>query len=99
MAEKRASRVAGKNPAPKNPAPKNPTAKKAAAKKVVRPRTFARESRAARKARTADIIARLQREYPDAHCSLTFTNPYELVVATILSAQCTDERVNQVTPA
>ena len=37
--------------------------------------------------------------YPDAHCELDFRDPYELLVATILSAQCTDERVNQVTPA
>ena len=37
--------------------------------------------------------------YPDATCELTFSNPYELLVATILSAQCTDARVNQVTPA
>lgn len=36
--------------------------------------------------------------YPDAHCELRFTNPLELAVATILSAQCTDQRVNQVTP-
>jgi endonuclease III len=59
---------------------------------------FARESRAARKKRTLEIIARLHREYPDAKCSLTFKNPFQLLVATILSAQCTDERVNQVTP-
>lgn len=37
--------------------------------------------------------------YPDAHCELDFTNPLELLVATILSAQCTDQRVNKVTPA
>lgn len=41
----------------------------------------------------------LARYYPDAHCALNFTTPYELLVATILSAQCTDERVNMVTPA
>ena len=41
----------------------------------------------------------LQTTYPDAHCELDFQNPYELLVATILSAQCTDQRVNQVTPA
>ncbi len=37
--------------------------------------------------------------YPDAHCELDFTNPLQLLVATILSAQCTDKRVNMVTPA
>jgi endonuclease-3 len=46
-----------------------------------------------------DILTRLHREYPDARCSLEFRNPFQLLVATILSAQCTDERVNQVTPA
>lgn len=59
---------------------------------------FARESGAAKRKRTLEIIARLHREYPDAKCSLTFRNPYQLLVATILSAQCTDERVNMVTP-
>ncbi len=58
-----------------------------------------RESQAARRERTAEIIARLHAEYPDAKCSLDHRNPYELLAATILSAQCTDERVNQVTPA
>ena len=41
----------------------------------------------------------LKRTYPDAHCELVFQNPLQLAVATILSAQCTDKRVNQVTPA
>ena len=45
------------------------------------------------------IVARLEREYPDAHCELDFRSPLELLVATILSAQCTDKRVNLVTPA
>ncbi|MEN3335037.1 MAG: endonuclease [Blastocatellia bacterium] len=49
------------------------------------------------KRRTKTIIARLRRAYPDAHCSLNYSNPLELLVATILSAQCTDERVNIVT--
>jgi endonuclease III len=49
------------------------------------------------KQRTRQIIARLRRAYPDAHCSLNYSNPLELLVATILSAQCTDERVNRVT--
>lgn len=49
------------------------------------------------KARTRKIIARLKKEYPDAKCSLNHSNPLELLIATILSAQCTDERVNIVT--
>jgi endonuclease III len=47
--------------------------------------------------RAAAIMAGLRAAYPDAKCSLDFTTPLELLVATILSAQCTDERVNQVT--
>jgi endonuclease-3 len=58
-----------------------------------------RESLEAKKARARKIIARLERAYPDAKCALDFTTPLELLVATILSAQCTDERVNMVTPA
>jgi endonuclease-3 len=50
-------------------------------------------------ARVRRILALLDRHYADARCSLTFSSPLELLVATILSAQCTDERVNAVTPA
>lgn len=46
---------------------------------------------------TAEIIKRLRRAYPDAHCALNHTNPFELLISTILSAQCTDVRVNIVT--
>jgi endonuclease-3 len=49
------------------------------------------------KKRAFEIIKRLKKEYPDAHCELTHANAFELLVATILSAQCTDERVNIVT--
>jgi endonuclease III len=48
--------------------------------------------------RMPEIIRLLHETYPDAHCELNFNNALELLVATILSAQCTDERVNQVTP-
>ena len=58
-----------------------------------------RESVAERKARARKIVRRLEAAYPDAKIALDFTSPLELLVATILSAQCTDERVNQVTPA
>lgn len=58
---------------------------------------MAPESRQAKLARTGKIIAGLQKAYPDAHCELNFSNPLELLVATILSAQCTDKRVNIVT--
>jgi endonuclease-3 len=59
----------------------------------------ARESLEQKKVRTGKIIAELQRLYPDAHCALDHRNAFELLVATILSAQCTDVRVNMVTPA
>ncbi len=49
------------------------------------------------KQRAAEIIRRLKVGYPDAHCALRHSNAFELLVATILSAQCTDERVNIVT--
>lgn len=45
------------------------------------------------------VIERLRKEHPDAHCELNHTNAFELLLATILSAQCTDARVNMVTPA
>jgi endonuclease-3 len=57
------------------------------------------ESPVARKARTRKIIARLAREFPDAKCALDNETPLQLLIATILSAQCTDARVNLTTPA
>jgi endonuclease-3 len=51
------------------------------------------------KARAAAVVELLKMLYPDAECALKHTNAYELLAATILSAQCTDERVNMVTPA
>jgi endonuclease-3 len=50
-----------------------------------------------KKKQTAEIIKRLKKMYPDAHCALNHSNAFELLVATILSAQCTDDRVNIVT--
>src|SRR5690606_14122024 len=49
--------------------------------------------------RMPEIIRLLHETFPDAKCELDFTNAWELLVATILSAQCTDQKVNQVTPA
>ncbi len=49
--------------------------------------------------RARALCEALPRVYPDAHCELTFSNPLELLIATILSAQCTDVQVNKVTPA
>lgn len=54
------------------------------------------ESTAKKKRRVARIIRTLKKEFPDAQCKLTFETPFELLIKTILSAQCTDERVNKV---
>jgi endonuclease-3 len=48
--------------------------------------------------RAGKIVRKLAQLYPDAHCALHYSNPLQLLIATILSAQCTDERVNRVTP-
>src|SRR5215467_13649471 len=61
--------------------------------KVKRPKTAAE-----RRARVHEILRRLDEMYPNATCALLHHNPWELLVATILSAQCTDKRVNEVTP-
>src|SRR5688572_20724503 len=57
-----------------------------------------RESLPVKTARLQKIIAGLRKEYPDAHCELNYTNPLELLIATILSAQTTDKSVNLATP-
>lgn len=58
-----------------------------------------RESKVAKAERARTILGRLKKEYPDARCALDHGDAYQLLVATILSAQCTDARVNLVTPA
>jgi endonuclease-3 len=73
------------------------------AKERAKPRTTPKPRRGRKLApareRAPEIVRRLSAEYPDAECALDHRNPYELIVATILSAQCTDKRVNMVTPA
>ncbi len=59
---------------------------------------MARESKKARAERANEIYELLADEYPDAHCELDFRNAFQLAIATILSAQTTDQRVNSVTP-
>ncbi|MBF2066127.1 MAG: endonuclease III [Calothrix sp. C42_A2020_038] len=56
-------------------------------------------NRSSQKIRALEVLVLLKRLYPDATCSLNYSTPVQLLVATILSAQCTDERVNKVTPA
>lgn len=77
------------------------TAKRAGAtagRQGVTPGSVRRESRRARRERSDAIFARLAAEYPGARVPLDFSNPLELLVATILAAQCTDKKVNEVTP-
>ncbi len=67
-------------------------------RRIIRPMATTRtESASQKKARALAVLEILKQTYPGAHCSLDFKNPLELLVATILSAQCTDERVNKVT--
>mgnify|MGYP001246746452 CR=1 FL=1 len=58
---------------------------------------MSRESLKSKKNRISEIISALKNEYPNSKCSLSYETPFQLLVATILSAQCTDERVNKVT--
>jgi endonuclease-3 len=85
--------MAARKSTPKTSVAKKPVARKTAAKKRARPRG------PALRAHAAVLLDRLLAQYPDAHCALNFSNPFELLCATILSAQCTDKRVNIVTPA
>jgi endonuclease-3 len=65
---------------------------------LTKPGSSKPKTAAERKARLAKILAKLDQLYPNVTCALQHTNPWELLVATILSAQCTDKRVNMVTP-
>jgi endonuclease III len=73
-----------------------PTRGKATKPRAAGSRTKRRRGRPPADAK--EVVKRLQQLYPDAHCELNYRTPYELLVATILSAQCTDARVNMVTP-
>jgi endonuclease-3 len=85
--------AARKRAVTKMPAAKPSRAKRAAPKRLARPRGAALVTHAQL------LLDRLLQQYPTAHCALDHRNAFELVVATILSAQCTDKRVNMVTPA
>jgi endonuclease-3 len=81
---------------------RSPTGKGASSRKTTKSKAKPRrrsESASARQARTRRIVRGLRRLYDDADCALHHRSALELLVATILSAQCTDERVNMVTPA
>jgi endonuclease-3 len=69
------------------------------ASNAARGRPVADSSSASRKRRARTVLSRLKKAYPDANCALTHDDAYQLLAATILSAQCTDARVNMVTPA
>lgn len=88
---------AATTPARKKPAAKKPVPSKLAPKKPT-PRKSATSKSDLAPARIADLLRRLEAAYPNAECALRHRNAWELLVATILSAQCTDARVNMVTP-
>ena len=94
-AQGKGKRTAQGKPKPKGKPKLKPKGKSGGVK---RPGVRKRVVKGTAKERVPEILRRLHAEYPDATCSLTFSNPFELTVATILSAQCTDERVNMVTP-
>jgi len=103
LAQRRPKVAAGKQPARVKTksavatvAKKSVKAVKQIAKKVVGAKKPAVRKRPP--ANPAVVYSRLQVQYPDAHCELDFASPFQLVAATILSAQCTDKRVNMVTP-
>jgi endonuclease-3 len=83
----------------RRPAPGKSAARKRANAPKVAGRKWQRENADQRRDRALEVLRRLRAEYPEARTALHHRNAYELLVATILSAQCTDERVNQVTPA
>ena len=64
----------------------------------ITPSQARRESKNARRARAGEILARLRREYPETRLALDFQSPLQLLMATVLAAQCTDQKVNEVTP-
>jgi endonuclease III len=92
---KPAKKAAARRPAPKpsKPAAKRPAAKRPAAAKPPAPPSAADRRRALK------VLDLLEARYPDARCMLDPRDPFQLLVATILAAQCTDERVNMTTPA
>ena len=65
----------------------------------ITPAQTRRESRRAKSERALEVLERLERAYPNARLALDFESPFQLVVATILAAQCTDKKINEVTPA
>src|SRR5580658_7822462 len=73
------------------------TKRKTEGKTPVHPRAKTDRAAGATPKRVAAILAKLDEAYPQATCALEHTNPFQLLIATILSAQCTDVRVNQVT--
>lgn len=69
-----------------------------ASKAGLTPSQARRESKRARRERAGEILARLRREYPRTRLALDFQSPLQLLMATVLAAQCTDQKVNEVTP-
>lgn len=103
--KKRSAKAASTGTATKKTSSKKTSAKKTSAKKSSTQRTSKkkratkpRKPNPAELERTQRVYQKLEQTYPDAECALKHRNAYELLTATILSAQCTDERVNKTTP-
>ena len=91
--------IPAKKTAAKKPAAKIQKLKKPAPNAAAKSPAKRKKKRGAElNAHAAELLKRLKSEYPDAHCELHFETPLQLLIATILSAQCTDKRVNIVTP-
>ena len=97
-AAKPAKTVAKKRPTVAKSEPSRRGAKPAAATKKAAKKPTPRRGGEAERQRITQILDGLDALYPEAHCELDFRSPFELLVAVILSAQCTDDRVNMVTP-
>lgn len=93
------AKTAGGKRGATTPGARPPARRAGAAPRIVLRKKFPRLKGSALKAHAAAVYAELERLYPNAHCELDYQDPYQLTVATILSAQCTDKRVNMVTPA
>jgi endonuclease-3 len=91
--------AAKKSAAKKSPTIKSPAIKSSPIRSPAKAAARRPKSAAELKTRAAEYYRRLRAAYPDAHCALEHEDAYQLLVATILSAQCTDKRVNMVTPA
>lgn len=97
MKKRTAKKKAALKKAPKNSESRKKTPEFGADTKSAKEKKFAKETMEQKRLRSDEIVRLLRHYYPNASCALNFETPFQLLIATILSAQCTDERVNLVT--